>query len=420
MKPYFHFKVIKAFMEQIYKEAIMQSNLNNDGEELHFDELWFINSANEAEEKTVPSEFRDCVLATKGTEKYIVPIMFLSELPFKVKSTLPCYLKKADRKLWRLITGVESILLPPNNDVVIRDFTDWWNTIEHTNQKTWTFNKFITLCTEHMGIKICECSEPAGGKGSNPTIVAEIKRNLLITSTPTIAKAEHALYYNQTIVFNEMGKPKAEEMHAIQDFFIWLADQSVRYNKRSMAIKRELGSIDITHKSVIHTYNRKQDLKAGQMVWDEIFPNPGALRNRYPQFLVEGHVTEVVSDLSDFKAQELAREHKDEIKKAISGLMGLKVAVGKQQHNYERNLLMHHSKECKWGFTPRQLTNVQGLLEYIDAYCKDQDEYDSWLIFLNNAKMAYEKMLAQEVIDETPVAKKMDLGKLTAFEGDVI
>jgi hypothetical protein len=396
MKEHFHFKVIKAFMDKIYAEAIMKSNLNNDGEELHLDELWFINDKTKlAEENTVPESFRDCVLATKGNEKYIIPVQFLEHLPFKVKASHPCYLKKADKKVWKLVISVSSILLPPNKTVNVREYTDEWNTIEHTNQQTWTFLKMVALATLHMGIKMNIASEPAAGKGAHVSLIAEIKRNLLVTSTPTIAKAEHALYYNETIVFNEMGKPKTEELHALQDFFIWLADQSVRYNKRSMAIRRELGSIDITHRSAIHTYNRKNCLKAGTPFWDDIWANPGALRDRYPQFLVDGKVTESIPDISGFRADALAEAHKEEIKKVVSGLMGLSSAVPQQQHKYSTELLMKKG-QVQWGFTPRQLTNIQGLIEYMDAYSQSQDEFNEWLLFLNNAKMSYDTMRRSE------------------------
>jgi hypothetical protein len=396
VKPYFHFKVIKSFMDKVYREALMPTNIMNDGEELHLDNLWFINEHQVAEEDAVPKEFRDCVLATKGSDKYIVPIQFLPLLPFRVTATLPCYLKKADRKVWKMITGASAILLPPNKSVSIREFTDEWNPIEHTNQQTWTFLKCVSLSTLHMGIKLNLCSEPAAGKGAHNTIIAEITRNLHITSTPSIAKAETSLFYNQTIIFNEMGKPKSEEASALQDFFIWLADQSVRYNKRSMAVKRELNSVDITHKSAIHTYNRKNCLKKDTLFWDDIWANPGALIDRYAQFLVDGRVTESVPDISPTKASDLATEFDTDIKRVVSGLMGISSAVSTQLHHYSSDILIKRSEKCQWGFTPRQLTNVQGLLEYLDAYSQTQDEFNDWLLFLNNAKLSYDIMKRTE------------------------
>lgn len=383
-------------MDKIYREALMQSNLMNDGEELHLDNLWFINEQAVAEEDAVPKEFRDCVLAVKGSDKYIVPVQFLDKLPFRITDSLPCYLKKADRKLWKLVTGVSAILLPPNKNVDIREFTDNWNPIEHSNQQTWTFLKCVSLCTLHMGVKLNLCSEPAAGKGAHNTIIAEITRNLHITSTPSIAKAETSLYYNQTIIFNEMGKPKSEEASALQDFFIWLADQSVRYNKRSMAVKRELNSMDITHKSAIHTYNRKNCLKKDTLFWDDIWSNPGALIDRYAQFLVEGRVTESIPDISPATSAELAKQYDMEIKTVVSGLMGISEAVSSQKHGYSSDILIKKSNKCPWGFTPRQLTNVQGLLEYLDAYSKTQDEFNDWLLFMNNAKLSYDVMKRTE------------------------
>lgn len=402
MKPYMHFKVIKAFMDNIHKESLMQSNLVNDGEELHFDTLWYLDENNTAIERVVPENMRDVVLATKGNNKYIIPLSMLEKLPFKVVDFVPCCLKKSDKKVWKLVTDIETILLPANNEVNVRKFVDNWNTIEHSNQMTWTFHKLVALSTQHMGIKLCVCSEVASGKNSNAVLITEIKRNWLITSTPTIAKAETSLYHNEVIYFNEMGKPKTEELHAIQDFFIFLADQSVRYNKRSLAIKRGMEVIDITKRSIIHTYNRKQDLLKGHLIWDEIFPNQSALRNRYPQFLVEGHVTEQISDLSDSKIKEILISYDLDIKNTISNFMGLSKAVSKQIHNYSTDLLMKKSKSCEWGFTPRQLTNVQGLLEFIDAYCLNQDEFNEWLLYLNNAKLSYDKMLSVSSEVEQP------------------
>jgi hypothetical protein len=427
VKPYFHFKVIKAFMERIYKESIVQTNLINDGEELHFDELWQIDPVqNVAVEKTVPPEHRNCVLATKGNEKYIVPVQFLEHIPFKVTAWQDCYLKKSDKKVWKLVTGVHAILLPADKQVNVRDFTDAWNPIEHTNPQTWTFLKMVALSTRHMGSKLCICSTTATGKNAHLTLLSEMKRDVLITATPSIARYETALFYNRVINLNEMGKPKAEESDGIRDIIIWLGDQSVRYNKRSLAVKREMGSLDITKTSNIITYNRLNCLKTKELFFDNLWSNPSAIRNRYAQLLLEGKVTETVKDLSPFNVDQILASSDLDIKKVISGLVGLGEAVSVQQHNYTRHLLMMHSKEIKWGFTPRQITNIQGLIEYIDSYCKDQDEFDYWMLYLNNAKMSYDQMLLNErALDEAdddtgPKAKALDLNKLKAFEGDVI
>ena len=415
----FHSKVIKAFMENIYSKAITVNNIVNDGEEYFSDTLWFIKDEG-AIEGEVPDAFRNYVLAYKGNEKYIVPTQFVDKVPFVVTEYRKCYLKKADRKVWHLVTGIKQILLPPKIPNV-REFVDNWNPVETTNQNTWTILKLIALSTRYMGSKLCVCSEPGAGKNIHFNIINEITRDTLVIGTPSIAKFETSLFYNKCINLNEMGKPKPDESDGIRDLIIWLGDQSVRYNKRSLAVKREMGSLDIGHISLVMTYNRKRNLKESAVFFDDLFSNPGAIRHRIPQFLFEGNVTEVIRDLSPYEASDLATKHSDKIKEIISGLIGLPEAIKQQKHGYDTSLLHN--------FTNRQRTNIQGLLDTIDAYCQTEDEFVEFICYLNNAKMMYDDMIKNEVqgsgVDDGRETKTHELkvtkvNALTTIEKDIL
>jgi hypothetical protein len=240
-----------------------------------------------------------------------------------------------------------------------------------------------------MGTKCCIASAPAAMKNMNFNIVAEIMRDVLVIGTPSKARFETALFYNKCINLNEMAKPKAEEADAIRDLIIWLGDQSERYNKQSLASKRRLESLDIGNKSCIITYNRKRCLKESATFFDDLWSNPGAIRARYPQFLITGKVLEKVKKYSDHEANEAAQRNDLLIKEMVAKLSGFATAVRSQIHRYEVRTLN--------GFEARQHTNIQGLLDTIDAYCESQKEFDDWCTWLTQRKADYEYMVKNEI-----------------------
>lgn len=410
MKDYFSFKVIQAFADKIYRESLLAEHLMYSGTEYFYDEVLEIKPDKSLEPRELAIEDRTIVFMEKGNELYIVPAHFATSLPLVVEDSFPCQIKKSDKRIWRFVTEAGTVYLPPNNDVNIREFTDAWNPIKHSEPQTWTFLSMLALATMHLGIKCCVSSAPAAGKGAHFGILNLIDRAGVVMGTPTIAKYETLLFYKKRLIINEMAKPKAEERDKIQDLALWLADQSVQYEKHSLAQKRSMNTLKVGYITNIYTYNRKRNLKVGAEFFDDLWNNPAAIQNRYPQFLVEGAVLEAFPTLSEVQAGELAVKYAPEIKAIISGLMGIAHAVPKQMHGYDRTVILA-------AMTPRQRANIDGLVDYIDAYSRTEDEFMGWLIYLMNAAIAYQTMLKSEVraddsvvVSETPplVVKRLE------------
>jgi len=373
-----------AFNHKLYSESITTDDVLDD-KAVEFHESLVMLESNNSVEYTVPESFRECVRVVKDGEKYLLPLKFADALPLKVTNEFKCQIKKYDRKVWKFITGVTSLSISGDSyGESFKQFVNSWNPIKHSEPDHWTFIKLLSVASVVKPIKVCLCSEPNTGKNSNFTIIGKILGRVGRFGTPTLAVFERSLYYNTVTIIDEITSIAPSQMRELEPVILTVSDNSPEYRKHSLAQQSFLNRVDLGKCSLVFPYNRKKDVdKTGGKFFDEVWNNIPALKSRFPQLLVKGVVEEFMPNLNKAEAKKMMEDNFDSMRKVAKQLVYWKDNLHKHKHDYKLKIILSN----------RHLTNLQSIIDVMDAYSESQAEFDQWCSFLLMRIDAYKQML---------------------------
>ena len=380
------------FNKKIFKETITASDITNDGKEFYISEVFHIQTNNQVTPIAVNRRF---VKAKKGNKLYLIPREYANkDMSIYPGKRIHCYLKESDGIIYRLITSPEVLQLTPEATIPFKEFIDKiWNPMEHTSTMDWTFLKLLSFATSHKGIKLKLCSPPATGKNSNFTISRYIHNNIVKISKPSQAKLYYTIYFNQTILPDEMTSLTSQQIAEVEGTFCQIADESPELEKNTMSQKYDMNTADIANTSIIFTYQRRQDIKNGKF-FDDIWKNPAAMKDRYPAIILEGKITEQMPKLSRSEACAIMEENYQEMRIIAKNRLYYTKNIAKLKKPYNNDLL---------GLKRRHRINFEGFLDVLSVYCQDQEEYNNWLIWINERVKRYQDMENDEVTFESDI-----------------
>lgn len=283
----------------------------------------------------------------------------------------------------------------------LKKFLSDWNPQTHTNPNHWTLLKAISLASKYKSIKLCICSEPSNGKNSNFTIINHITRDVCRIQKPTVAKLETVLYYNKVVLPDEITSMNKTDVGAMESIILNIADNSTEYNKHSMATNKKLNTVDLTQLSIVFTYNRVEDISSGSKFFDEKWTSINAFKSRYPQLLLHGKIDQTLPNLNQTQAQTLMEQNFEEMKAIAKEFMYWTNSLQEHLHGWDRKRIE---------LSPRHQTNMEGLLEVLDALSDTQEEFDFWMDTLTDCIEGYKRMLVGQG-NETLVVKEERIGR---------
>jgi hypothetical protein len=381
-----NYQVWKAFNQKLFSESINADDVLENGAELFYETIWKITPERGVVEFLIePEELRDVILVQKGNTRYVLPKKFAALMPLKPTETFECQIKKSDKKKWLFVTSVNSLNIKGDPfDLTPAMFIDQWNNLKHSNPLHWKLMKMIALAANHKGTKACICSVPSFGKNSNFTVMNTISNNNCRIQKPTLAKLETVLYYNKVVLPDEMTSLETAKIKEIEGTFLWLADDSPDYNKHSMAQNKLMNQIDITQKSIVFTYNRKCDLQSKGVFFDQLWSNVGAFRSRYPQLLLTGTVEEVMPKLNPAQSKKIMEDNFEDMRKMAKAYIHFSHELAQYFHHYAM-------PDDFLKLSNRHKTNLQGLVDVIDACSVSQEEFEYWINVVLDCMREYKK-----------------------------
>jgi hypothetical protein len=391
MIDWFHYAVFKAFANRIYKESLGSEHLMYNGSEMYFETYFRIIDGCVVECAIDDADKRSCYLLEKGSEQYMLPLVFAKHFPLKVLRSEPCHIKKSDKRVWKRVLETEAMVLPSKKRRSFKEFVTAWNPVEHTNPQSKTFLTILAIASRYKGVKLCICSEPAAMKNANFTLIGHITGDVVRMVKPTLARIENAVAYNRVLIFDEVTSMTKESIDDIELPIAWFGDNSSEYDAHSMKTNKKQQKSDLTQTSIIFPYNRKQDIGRGKVFFDEKWTNPGAIKDRYPQFLIEGRVAETAANLNMTQAEEIMKTHFNDIAKVASELNYWFLNMHKEMHKYNRDIYI-----MALASKNRHITNTEGLLDALDVYCDTQQEFDDWQTWLLSRMQAYKRMVSAD------------------------
>jgi len=380
------FKVWKGFNHKIFGSSLQNTDMIEEGTSEVYETNFKVTSNNQIVEQEIqPETIREVIKMEKNGKKYLLPIIFKDELPLKPMKTYRCQLKKSDKKIWHFITQIKPMRIRKDaHNKSFRQFITEWNMLAHTHPRNFTFLKILAIASKYKGLKCCVCSEPNAGKNSNFTLMNCITMDVCRIQKPTLAKMETVIYYNHVILPDEFTSLEASKVRDIEPFILWVGDNSPDYNKHSMSNNKQLDTVDLAQTSMIFTYNRVEDLGRGGKFFDAIWNNISAFKTRYVQFLINGRVLENFSNYSVKQARKVMESNYELMKEKADQFCYWTNYLHKHLNNWNRSKLVLNN---------RQTTNTEALLDALDVYSKDQEEFDDWLAFINTCISDYKLMI---------------------------
>ncbi len=227
------------------------------------------------------------------------------------------------------------------------------------------------------------------GKNANDIIIHTITNDNVTVSKPTLAKLETLFYYYQKVICNEITSLTSAQVREVEPFFLNVADESPVFHKHSMAQKKDMNEVDISNSSLIFTYNDKASLHLEATFFDDVFANMRAMDSRYPALYIEGRITSELPKLSMVEAKQIVEENFEEMKTLAKNLVYYFKNMNKELHKYNRSKLM---------LKGRKRINFECVIDAIDVYCSSQDEFDEFMLWINDRVKAYITMVNEEPI----------------------
>lgn len=385
-KEAWNFWVWQALEEKLYQEAVNPSDIIENGAEEFYEFVHRINEEHVLQEYEIENEeHRYCIKAQKGNKKYLVPTVFESAMPFNVTEATQCLLKKSDKKMWNLVTGVNTLNITPDNfGESFKSFVDNWNCLKHTEPKHWTFMKLISIASTYKGVKLCICTEPSFGKNANFTILKFIIQTVGRLGQPTLAKFETSIYYNKVNVIDEVTSLEPSKLRDLETAILLIGDNSPEYGKHSMAQKKAMNKVDLSGSSLIFPYNRIQDIKSGKNFFDDVWGNIGAFRSRFPQILLKGKIDDHLPQLNKAQAKKVMETNFEDLRKVAKQLIYWREQLHLNMHGYDRDFIR---------LPKRHMTNLEGVIDVLDAYSDTEEEFKEWIQFMLGTMHDYQRML---------------------------
>ena len=238
------------------------------------------------------------------------------------------------------------------------------------------------------------------GKNSNFTILGHITGEVCRIQKPTTAKLETVLYYNNVVLPDEITSMSKTDIEKIESIVLNIGDNSTEYNKHSMAKDSKLNTVDLTRLSIIFTYNRVQDIRGEGDFFDDKWANKNAFRSRYPQLLLKGTITTSPKNHSKKQASKIMENNFGDMRGIAKELEYWRQNIPEHMHNWNRDGI---------DLPPRHKSNMEGLLDVLDALSDTQAEYDYWLGQVESAIRDYKTMLTGEQMEE-PIEDNIKLG----------
>jgi hypothetical protein len=399
-----NFGVWKRFNNKIYKEAITAEDIIGNGIHEFHETLNYVEDGVVVEDRIVqPESYRECIRIDKGKKRYLLPVAYENNMPLKATESFPCLINKSDKKQWHFITrptimNIKGELAPGRT---LKNFMMDWNPQKHTHPDQWLLMKAIMLASKYKAIKICVCSEPSMGKNANFTLLNHITRDALRIQKPTLARMETICYYNHVVLPDEITSMTSAQVGEIEPMILAVGDNSTEYAKHSLAQNKDLNEVDLTRLSIVFTYNRVKDVGAKDSFFDDKWKNKAAFRSRYPQLLLSGEVLGDNPIYNNNEAEKIMENNFDAMRTTAKELIYWIENLHEHQHDWNREALT---------LSPRHKTNMQGLLEVIDAMCDSQLEYDVWLGKIKTCMTDYDKMLSTgqgDLMSNTPQEMKL-------------
>jgi len=374
-----HYDIISEWKRQFRKDLLTIDNVTSG--QIKINKLSFPDGSEDDE-----ANFWGYTLEKDG-KKYLLSATDINDKEVDVKKLLPIKPKDlmkvaTNGNVFYWIRKPVSVRIKPEQSISFKELVDKLTSIEHSNpihQKLLCFMG-LTQMFDRANFRIS--TPPAFGKDSLVDILGSLVGNAATLENPTLAKLEFMTTYSWLAV-NEVVDIRKAEWKIIEQFLLAAGAFKPEITKHSRAIGGCKEVLDISDFSISLMYNDIDCYSDNEKYFDVVTKK--AVLDRFPPLRLYGRFTEDFNSIKQVNIKQFVKDNFEEYKILLRNYMYYKKNIFSLLHNYDTSKL--NPMVARWS------TNIGRLLKIIDLYCDTQEEFDRWVIVVNDAMKDYKEML---------------------------
>ena len=380
-----YYDVISKFKDEYFKELITVDNLQ--GGEIFMNSLTYPDGGKDDSANfwgyTFEKDNKKYLLSSRLKNKVTgetETINLANYLPFK-----PSDMQKVAYKaqVFYLVNKPLVAKFKSEKKMSFKDLIDTICLLKHSNQRHRKLLTMLAMASMLDRTYFRLSTPPSFGKDSIVDTLASLIGGCATIVQPTLAKLEYRTNYKWLVV-NEVVDLGKAEWRLIEQFLLDAAAHKPIIEKHSRAQEKGKELLDIGNFSLSLFYNDIDKYPEPDKYVD--FVTKQAVLDRFPAFRLHGYFMEDFNSIKTVDTSKLVAQNMNFYKDLVYTLTYYKQNLNYELHHYKTNKIVK-SNNSRW------VTNIGRLLKIVDLYCDSQEEFDSWLITINESLRDYEEML---------------------------
>jgi len=373
-----HYDCISQAKKEIYKDFLTKEHLVDT--QIKLSKLAYPDGTTDEE-----ANFWGYILRKDGRD-YLISAKDSKGKEINIKSILPV-LPKAIQKVasgkdvYYLIKKPISAKFKPEQTMPFNEFITSLTPFKHSNPRHYLLMVFLALSSSFDRVNFRVCSPAGFGKDSAVDIFGNLLGKSGTIENPTVAKLEERANVLDWLAVNEVVEIAKAEWLRIEQFLLSAGSLKPEITKRSRATRGVGEIIDLTNFSITLMYNDIDCYTQPEKYFD--FVSKEAIKDRFPPLRLYGTFVEDFNAVKSFNVKSYVKKNIHLYKELIYAYTYYKDHI--PYHNYNTDTL------CK--VPERWKTSLTRLLRIIDGYCETQEEFDSWIVTINDSLKDYMDML---------------------------
>jgi len=380
MKELLLYDSLSEFKRQFYKDLLGQEHVTSN--EIKIDKVSYEDMDEDAAFNFWGWELK------KDDTKYLLSCRNKQDKEIQLKKILPILPQQTQKvahkgNVYRLIHSPKTVKFQQVNVLGLKKLVNILASFDHTNKDHQKLDIFLALVSYCDRAYFRKATPPGFGKDSIVDILGNLLGGCSTIENPTIAKLEERASLLKWLAVNEVIDISPGDWRKIEQILLAMGAFKPEVTKRSRAHGGVGETIDISDFSLTLMYNDITEYTDHNKYLD--FISKGAVQDRFVPFRLWGTVDEDFNSYSSLNFEQYVKKNIKQFKDMIYTLTYYSSVIKRGSRRYNREKLIKLPN--RWN------TNVGKLLNVIDLYCDDQEEFNKWVGIINESIIDYKEML---------------------------
>lgn len=291
-----------------------------------------------------------------------------------------------------------TVKFKPEKTMEFRQFVDTLSSFSHSNPKHYKLFWFLALASmyDRANFRISTCA--GFGKDSTVDILGNLVGGCATVENPTIAKLEFMTSYSWLAVNEVVDISKAQWLD-IEQFLLSTGAHKPAVTKRSRSGKTGVKEVmNLSKFSISLLFNDIDHYPDPSKYFDSVTKQ--AVKDRFPSLRLHGVFTEDFNQINKTNIKKFVADNVDKYKELIYNYTYYEKTLNEAVLSYDTHRLI--KVPSRWA------TNLGRLLKIVGLYVSSQEEFNEWVVTINNCILDYKEMVKYPKIHERLIKKLGD------------